>query len=245
MKNKLVKILFFAACVAGLSYSQVKQIKQFHEIIFTNTDGSADVEWIVKTESDSSSVIKLTYGFKNGSNYSFDSALIKTLLTVEENSTRYLVIKTAGAVNKKEFKINFRLKDFLNYEQAEEKEFGNISFKYKFINTSSLVIKDFKSEIIFPEGYVVTSVDESSPKVSSSKPESPFEIVSWQNRHGVAIKNTNMKIGDNASISFKTKKEQKSYIFLTVLLLAGVGYLFYFRDILIAPENGAKKNGQV
>ena len=242
MKLKKTKILLFVLFLAGIIKPQV--IKTFHERIFTSVDGSAKVEWNIKADFDSMSQVILPFNFKTAAGFTLNGQPGNEISISEINNAQSVTIKTEGLKNKKELNLTFSIKEFLNIEKAEKKEFGNMVFKNKFVNTSGLMLKDFRSEIILPEGYVVTSVDESTPKASPNKPDSPFEVIYVDKKHGVAIKNSSMKIGDNAAITFKTKKENKSRIFLAVLLLAGAGYLFYFRDILKNSENGAQKNRQ-
>jgi len=242
MKLNLFKILILVFCASGFTLLNAQEITKFNERIITNTNGTAKVEWVIKTAADSVKDLYLPFNYKNGKDFILAGNNSGRLRIEEKNNTSYLVISSGDLKNAKELKITFVLTDFMNFDSAEKKEFGNITFKNKFINTTGSIIKNFRSEIILPDDYVVTSVDESTPKASPSKPDSPFEVIGFNKKHGVAIKNTNMKIGENASITFKTKKENKSFIFLAVLLLTGVGYLFFYRDILNAPENGAAKN---
>lgn len=244
MKSSLYKIFTIALCLLAFTNLPAQEIKKFNERILTSTDGTAKVVWIIEANLDSVDLITLPYNYKNGSGFAVDEIKQAEVKIEEKNNAKYLVINSEGLKGRREIKVNFNLSDFLNFEKAEKKEFGNITFKNKFVNTSGALIKNFRSEIILPEGYVVTSVDETTPKASPSKPDSPFEVIGFDKKHGVAIKNTNMKIGENASITFKTKKENKSYIFLAVLLLTGVGYLYFYRDTLKASENGAVKNKQ-
>jgi hypothetical protein len=241
MKLK-IKILLLIFCPFYISALNAQEIKRFNERIFTNADGTASVEW--KIEPGEAKFLELPFGFKKNSPFICCGTPDDKIIIAEKNNVRYLEIGEEELKGKKEITLRFGISDFMNFNGAEKKEFGNISFKNRFVNTSANRIKEFKSEIILPEGYVVTSVDETTPKVSSSKPDSPFEVISVNNRHGVAIKNSNMKIGDNAAITFKAKKESKSPVFLAVMLLAGAAYLFFYRDVLKAPVNGmAKKTG--
>ena len=128
--------------------------------------------------------------------------------------------------------VRFTAKDFFNWDRAKKGAFGNYTVTSKFTQTVPEEIEEFSSEIVLPAGFIVNSIVESIPDYSENDAECPYQLRLVSERHAITIHSTKMKTGDVALLTIRMKSDQKSVIVLGGIVLLGVLYLIFFRDVL-------------
>ncbi len=228
----------------------------FNEQIFMSVDGVANVIWQFRLDAPAKNELHLPWNFslknterikfdlfvdskKNVKIYDSSGEYIAPVKLISISGTNFISVNSNYLKNYKTFEIRFTIDNFFNIDSTEVEDFGNYTFKKKYVNTTSNQLKDFKSEIFLPEGFVITSVEETIPKQGKDDPVSPFEISRNKNLNSVWIKSPVLKLGDQIFVKFRFKKETKSPVLFIILSLISLGYLYYFRD-LIKPVNEKK-----
>jgi hypothetical protein len=214
-------------------FSIGSQINKYNEKVYIDKDGNALVEVIVNIKTDSTKLFILPFNYKKCDNLKLNESNTGEISLTGENGTRFITIKLKEILpDSMTFHFSFNVPSYFDFENAEKSDFGNFSHQYRFVNTTMNTINTFSGEIIMPEGYVVTSIESSYPKLSEKNPIAPYELSQNGKCYSTTIKSTKMKIGDYASIQFRFKKSEKSKILLFALLGAAVLYLIFYRDVL-------------
>lgn len=171
-------------------------------------------------------------------NFGIDTATVQlqgsTLrpTVLDTNGVRYIIILPAYVSAGNAVTITAEVPGYLDLAKATSAEYGHIPVKQKFVNNIPNRVANYMLSIILPEGFVVNGVDESLPKMQPNNPDIPFFIENIGGRHTVKLVAKDLKPGDNAMISFTARQEQKSMLFLALLILASLAYLYWFRDTL-------------
>ncbi|HMN47539.1 MAG TPA: hypothetical protein PKD67_00220 [Ignavibacteriaceae bacterium] len=265
MKSFIKKILsnnFFYLILIILSCSNLTSaqvLQNFSEKIYLSTNGNTDVNWKFIIQKNHKDRILLPWSFPesyfdkinfnvyccngqkiNEINDSLNNMTLTASLKKIEG-TVFLELNSIGIKDSSKLEIKFTLPEYFVIKNEQVEEFGNYTFKKKFVNTTSTQIKNFSSEIILPSGYVITSVLETIPKQASEDPVSPFQISRTNELNSVIIKTPILKLGDNTFIKFRFKSESKSPILMILFVIVGGFYLIYFRDIIKSPKNNLDK----
>lgn len=260
--NKILLNIYFYLIVISLSCSNLTSaqvLQDFSEKIYLNTNGNTDIIWEFIIQKNHKDRILLPWSFPESyfnkinfnvyccsgqiKNESDDSLNNKTLTVALKKieGTIFLELNSIGIKDSSKLEIKFTLPEYFVIKNEQVEEFGNYTFKKKFVNTTPTQIKNFSSEIILPSGYVITSVLETIPKQASEDPVSPFQISRTNELNSVIIKTPILKLGDNTFIKFRFKSDAKSPLLMILLVIVGGFYLIYFRDIIKSPKNNLDK----
>jgi hypothetical protein len=119
---------------------------------------------------------------------------------------------------------------------APPKAFGNRTITYRFLNTTPSEFAAVSTQIVLPDGFVVTSVDDSEPPANESSTTPPFAVVSRDGRHAVSVTAAHVGLGGAASVTFRFKERKVSPLISIALLAVGAGYLAGFRSLISGAE---------
>lgn len=259
MKNKLYIILTFVF-VLFCRNSFAQQITGFSEQISLNGNGTAQVIWKLHASGNDSSalVIPWNFSYQGNENAEFsinrlidngnikDSVVSDPLLAAPRltqiNGVPYVSVRLNRLGKESNYQIGFTIKDFFNLERKDAGEFGDYSFKYRFINTSLPQLKDFESKIVLPPGFVIVSVDETIPKQTEDNPVSPFQLGRNGSGNSITLKPQKFKLGEHVFVKMDIKRDEKSIATFIVFGLMGLLYLFFFRDLIANKNKSENQN---
>jgi len=229
-----------------------QKLNGFTEKIFLEKNGEATIVWDFKLEKNSVEQIKFPWNFStegtnkivfkifpnvsNNNNSSLDKEELIPAI-IENDGIYFVLINFSKIPHNTEYHLEFHLPLLFNFNKEKVADFGNYTFKYRFTNTMVAEIKNYSSEIILPDGYVVTSIDETIPKQTEDNPASPFQVTSNGKKNSLIIKAQKLKIGEQAFIKMQIKSANKSSFLFISLLLVGILYLYFFRDLVVKKEN--------
>jgi hypothetical protein len=238
--NRLLSTLSLLILLAP-SQLLSQRLSSFKEEIFLEKNGEANVVWDFKLEKNSIEQIKFPWNFstdgaakivfKINPGFSSDKDALDPKIVVNDG-VYFIQIGFTKIPHNTEYHVEFRLPLLFNFNKEKVADFGNYTLKYRFINSMLAGIDNFSSEVVLPEGFVVTSVDETIPKQTEDNPVSPFQVTSHDKKSSVVIKAPKLKIGEQAFIKIQIKSDRKSMFLLIALMLAGVLYLYFFRDLV-------------
>ncbi len=236
LQTTLFCALFFWV-INSVNYSQTAEY--LNEKIIFEENGDAEITIDFALDKKMVNFLLLPYNFKqlplnindNNKNISYK------VVTIEGN--KFIKVTSVDSLPFSKGKVIFNLRDFFVLKNEKITDFGNYTFKYRFINTKFAKINSYMLEILLPLNFNITSVDESIPKQSEDTPKSPFEISRESNRNKVILTSKDVKLGENAFVKFRFKSENKSPIVFILFALAGVLYLVFFTDIV---KNNKVKN---
>lgn len=251
-------LLIFIVSFTVSDITSAQTLKEFSQKISMWADGKANVElnFIIVKENKDKILVPWSFTKPDSAGVSFNVFLNhKQLKSLKDSSgnkyypvefitmegTDFLELNVSSFDDFDTITIKFTVSDFFNIKKTKIESFGNYTLKNKFVNTTSTLLKDFSSEIILPQGYDITSVDESIPKQENNDPISPYSISRKGELNSVILKSSGLKLGDNTFIKFRFKQEKKSPFILIILSVTGILYLLFFRD-LIRPISTNKEN---
>lgn len=237
MINIIKKIIIvLAVVIIPINSCYAISVDTLKERIVINSKGDAEI--FVNTTIDSAKVfiVKLPWNF---------SQKVKKITTVQgfyanlisKQGNKYLLVKSIDSTLFSHIYAKVEVEKFFDFDNAKMKDFGNFTIDYRFMNTTLDKIIYYQAEIILPEGFNVTSVDESFPEQTESNPDIPCKINREENLNKVVLHSSNLKMGTNAFVQFRFKEENKSYTLLIVLLLIAGLYLVFFKDIIKTKDN--------
>ncbi|MBI5726911.1 MAG: hypothetical protein HY965_03595 [Ignavibacteriales bacterium] len=207
-------------------------IKQLSYKIDLQDNGSALVSIMCRFDSLTSATLLVPFCFTACDSLKFNNEINPAVFLVDSNTVKYISIPSALLQAKSSFTLSMQVKGYYIPEAGKTNEFGHIAIKQKFVNTTVLFIRGLQVKLVLPAGYVVSTVDESIPKLSNNNPEAPYAVLEENGRHAVELTAKNLRLGDNAMVALTIKQEKKSDVFLWILLAAIAAYAILFRDIL-------------
>lgn len=234
-----------------LNFSFATKIDSLTEIFKLDQTGKASVTWLLEIRQNFSRELLLPWNFLAEPDLSVEFRIVvsssgglKDDLTSNsnlENTTPAFLIEKEGVRFVKiilpdtlpvVMKIQFEIPEFYNFQKEKKSDFGNYSFKKRYSNTSISEIKSFSSEIVFPAGFDITTINETIPQQSEDDPVTPYQISRREGKNCVILKSDGLKLGEDVFIKLQIKSSQKSpYLWIGIVLI-GMMYLIYFRDLV-------------
>ncbi len=241
IKNILLGILLIIFC--GTVSFAGNDLKRYNEKLYLDQNGNLNVRVEFQVKMDTGCQIKLPMNFVNTDKLESHNPGIKEIRIVNLDGVKYVLLHTfAHPDSMQTYIYSFGVKKYFDFEKNKS-EFGNFIFSYKYINTCPVKIDKYESNIILPEGYAVSSVLETVPKVKNNNPESPYDLGRIDGRNFVKLNNSKMGLGENSFIKFRFKSEEKSKFLLVFLIVIAAAYLFLFRDLII--KTNKKQDGNI
>lgn len=234
---RIFKVLFVITIFITNINSQTL-INRYSEKLMLGNDGNLKLDITFNLKSDSTHVVSLPLNFNNKDVQvlNYDSS-IQNVKLVKNDGVKFIVISFKGFSDSLiDYNLKFEVKDYFNFEKNKT-DFGNYIFSYKFVNFSSLKIRKIESYIFLPEKFVFTSVLETLPKQKNNNPEDIYVFGRENSKNYIKLKNSDLSIGDGIFIKFKFKMEEKSKIFLVILVFIALGYMIFFRDLVKQKKN--------
>jgi hypothetical protein len=229
---KLIGFIFLL-CIIFINLSNASNINKYYEKISIDNNGEANIEVTINIKPDSTNQVTLPFIFKKCENLKLIEDAYGKITITGINGTRFITIYLyENCKDSITIHYSFKVPGYYDFKNAEETDFGNLTHQYRFVNTTYNTINVFSGEIILPEGYIITSIESSYPKLTEKNPIAPYELSQAGNRYNTIIKSSNLKIGDYTSIQFRFKKSAKSKVLLFSLIGVVLLYLIFFRDIL-------------
>jgi len=233
----MILLFLFLTAESGLAY----RIDSLSETLHLDYSGKASVRWKLDLGSISSNELLLPWNFphhpdtllrfmttRSGEELSGE---LPSMSLIERDGIWYLRTWLPDTLPTS-LTIQFEIPDFYDFQGIKKSDFGNYSFKKRFINTSVAEIRCFSSEIVFPGGFDITMINETIPKQGADDPVSPYRISRRNDRNSVIMKTEGLKLGEDVFISLQIKSSHKSPYLLIGMILAGMLYLVYFRDLV-------------
>jgi hypothetical protein len=252
MRQRL-RTLRRCALLLGLIASDAgaEKLARFRETIRMDQNGGATVTWNFVCTHDSLREVNLPWNFskkndpspafavRHGADGNGHAAALRT-----KEGVFFVQIRSDSLRSGKEWELSFNIPDFQKFEEQKLLQFGNRILKYRFSNTQLAEIADFSTEIILPDGYVVTSIDETVPKMTEESPESPTRLSTVGKNVSIVLKAPRLVLGEQAFMKLQCKSGTKSPLIGIGLLCIGILYLIFFRDLVRRPANLPETNGE-
>jgi len=235
----MIKLIYILVMVFFASASG-QVINHFKEKIYLSENGKTEVNWEIEYINESHAErLLLPWNFNDAKlsdeiEYSYEKDKGKELKgeLVNINSNYFVSVHLDSTQTRLKLEIEFEIEDFFNISEQKKKDFGNYSIKVVFANSCVARIKKYESSIFLPEKYLVSAVTESLPEQKSEESIPPYKLFRENGKNGIKLTAEEVKLGGNTLLEFKFKSEEKSNIFLIILIVSGILYLVFFRDIL-------------
>ncbi len=136
---------------------------------------------------------------------------------------------------------SFRLKQVFQNTQPKPGEkstlpAGSRLFRHAFVNTQEDVLGAYRLEFLLPEGFMFQTIREQLPKLAKSEVEPRVRLDKLDGCQSATLQCSKLMQGDGLSMVLEVVPVRKSWAWLVAgLTLAGL-YLYYFRDLVAAPE---------
>jgi len=240
-RSALAAVLGAAAVAWALPAPAAMEIVSQEDKVSVDTKGVATVQTTVKVAKAEAGTLLIPTGFKAIEAPKVEGLPDATVAYSDKGGIRALAVTAPKAPTEADtIKISFTVPTFYDWKKEKVSDFGNRSMELKFMNTLPLKVAAYSLELMLPEGYVVNTVDDSNPKLTSKSPTPPFKIVRKDGKYGIAIKNAKLGIGDTCSVKIRFKEGSKSPVFLLACLgLCGL-YLVGYRDLVASNGKDGK-----
>jgi hypothetical protein len=239
MRQYLSARMILPVCVLAASIlflgapSEAVEIASLTEKITVESSGAARVEMTVMVAKAEAGTLFVPSGFKTAENLKIDGLPDATVALVEKEGIRAFAITTKEAPSEKQaIKLSFVAPGFYDWKGEKLADFGNRSMQYRFMNTLPAKVQSYKLDLMLPAGFVVNTVDDSQPKLTSKSPAPPYQIIRNGDQYGITIKASKLGVGDYSMVRIRFKDGSKSTAFLLVALAGCALYLIGFRDTI-------------
>lgn len=200
-------------------------------------DGSARIEIEVDLPAGTAGLIRLPLGMATLTGIQVTGIAGATASLVDEGDRHDVAVALPAALAAPAtLCVTGRAGTFFAGLKAAPKAFGNRTMTYRFLNSTTTTFASVATEVILPEGFVVTSVDDSEPPATDSSTTPPFTVVSRDGRHGIRVSARNVGLGGVTSVVFRFKERRMSPVLPIALVAVSVLYLFWFRGLTRPPE---------
>lgn len=109
---------------------------------------------------------------------------------------------------------------------------GSQLLRHRFVNTQEAPIGRYAARVLFPADAIAHNIREQLPRVGRKEFVPRVELERYEGRQGALLQMTNMRQGDRTSMELEIVSEQRSPIWLLVLVPLAIGYLYAFRDLV-------------
>jgi len=219
------------------------EIQKMCKKIFLNQDGTASVVMNVKfstSENEGLLQLPMIFGNVHIDKANFDSNTKELDVKVVNNDVfNYVEIPFQFEGGNHHLKMDYTIKNYLDWKEAGPGEFNKYEFVTSVENTFLTTIDTFSMCTILPEGWNYHKIIGSAPKFKKKDPKPPYTLDQIDGRSCATITRTPMEYRDKVALEFIFKSTKKSYaiIFISVILI-GL-YLFFFRNLV---ENKKKSD---
>lgn len=144
---------------------------------------------------------------------------------------------------------SFRMTFHLNIPAPKDEAKGKTDLvkekilNFRFLNSGQAMVSDYSLKLLLPEGEVVHSVVEKTPKGKGNQATQVY-FISEDNRQGLVFDAKKLNFGDAASIRLIAVQEEKSSALLVLLSVVAIIYMVGFRDIVKKPVELNKTDGK-
>jgi hypothetical protein len=221
--------------------SEAVEIASLVEKINVEPSGTAQVEMTIKVAKGEPGNLMIPSSFKTAENLKIDGLPGATVALTEKDGVRAFAISAPEAPSEKQaIKVTFSSTGFYDWKGEKLADFGNRTLQYRFMNTLPARVQSYTMDLMLPAGYVVNTVDDSQPKLTSKSPTPPYQIIRNGDQYGITIKASKLGIGDFSMVRIRFKDGSRSTGFLMAALVVCALYLIGFRDT-VRPEIGTLK----
>lgn len=157
----------------------------------------------------------------------------ETAVSVESRGgAKFIKLSPAALKGGTGVTLGYEAEGVYDTSEAAAKDFGNIEFKYSFVNATGEKIDSFEIAISLPPKMIVNTISEYLPKLKKDDAGDPFSLSKKDGRRVISLKFPNMKFGDRAALRFNMKKEDRPMAILIIFILIIIWYLITFRDVI-------------
>lgn len=237
-----LQIMFLALtlplAVANAQDTGEAQLNSYHQRVIVAEDGSAEIsiEAQVTDRAGDSLLIPLNCTKEIADLQVVDS--VASLERISRGGVDFVKVEAVQGRLPESIVITFRVPDYLSWQEAGPKNFGNFELSYRFTNASFAMIPDVKGEVVLPQSFVVHAIVESIPRVSKNDPVTSYTVTKYEDKHAISIEGKDLSFGASLFVKFNARKQEKSPIMLIFFLILAVGYLIFFTDALKEEVNG-------
>jgi hypothetical protein len=243
MKTRMILLL----CVLAVSpfflvsIGEAAEIASLTEKINVESSGTAQVEITVKVAKGEPGTLLIPTSFKTAENLKIDGLPGATVALAEKEGVRVFAVSVPEAPSEKQaIKLTFSTPGFYDWKGEKITDFGNRTLQYRFMNTLPTKVLSYTMNLMLPAGFVVNTVDESQPKLTSKSPKPPYKIIRNGNQYGISIKAGKLGVGDFSMVKIRFKSEGKSTGFMVAALALCGLYLIGFRNTIRSEAGTAK-----
>lgn len=210
---------------------------KYAETIWLNGDGSARVEIEVACPAGTPSPFRIPLT-ANLTGITIRSVEHATASMVTEADRRYASIDLGGTLAVPvTLLVSGTAGERFGAMKTPPKEFGNRTMTYRFLNSTPAAFGTVSNQVVLPDGYVVTAVDDSEPPSSESSTTPPYALVYRDGRHAITITARDVGLGDAVSVTFRFKERRVPPLIPIALFLLGAAYLVGFRSLTSPPDS--------
>jgi hypothetical protein len=232
-KSFLLSCVLAAGMVLPVLTGEAMEIASLEEKIILESTGAARVETSVKFAKAEAGTLLIPSSFKSVDGLKVEGATGASAALTEKDGVRVFAVTLSEAPKEKqEIKLSFTVPDFYDWKKEKVKDFGNRGLQYRFLNTLPNKVQSYAMELVLPPGFIVNTVEESQPKLTSKTPVPPYKIVRKDNQYGIALKASKLGVGDYSMVRIRFKDGGKSMAFVLVALVICGIYLVSFRSII-------------
>lgn len=208
-------------------------ILSLEEKIVLEPSGAATVEVKVKLARAEAGTIQIPTRFKVAEGLKVEGLPGATAVLGDKGGVRAITLSTPQAPpDPAVVKVGFSVPGFYDWKKEKVADFGNRTLEYKFMNTLPSKVQAYALEVQLPAGFVVNTVDESTPKLTSKTPVPPFKILRTGTIAGVSIKHKDLGVGDVCSLKIRFKEDRKPLGLLVGCLALCALYLVGYRSLV-------------
>jgi hypothetical protein len=115
---------------------------------------------------------------------------------------------------------------------------GTRLLRHAFVNTQSATIGSYRVEVKLPARTQIHVIREQLPKTGRKEFVPRVALVGLETHQGAVLQMTNVKLADRTSMELEVVDTGRSYVWLLISVVLGLGYLIAFRDLLKPVEHG-------
>lgn len=202
------------------------------ETIWLNRDGSAQVDIEVDCPAGTGSPLRFPLSAPTLSNIVVSGAEHAIASTIGPPERRDLVITFSRPLAAPAtLRVTGTVAEFFTAITAPPGAFGNRTMTHRLLNSTTAVFTTLKSQVVLPEGFVITSVEDSDPPQTESSTTPPFSIDFHEGRHAVGVSAGNVGLGQATSVTFRFKERSMTPLIPLALVALAAAYLFGFRSL--------------
>jgi len=231
MKRRLIA-LSIALGLAAPAGASADSLPRMLETVWLNRDGSARLDVEVECPAGTTSPLRLPLSVPSFSNIVVDGVPYATAATIGGAERRDLIISfpeplTAPAT----IRVTGIVASLLAAMNAPPRAFGNRTMTHRLLNSTPAVLAKVTSQVVLPDGFVVTSVEASDPPSTESSTAPAFSVGSRDGRHAVSVSASDIGLGQATSVTFRFKERRVPPVIPVALFALAAAYLIGFRSL--------------